>query len=111
MAGEPNVTVTLDGRSHEMVPTLGAAQGISRSTGGLRKAMDLVAQLDVDAIALIVQLGIGPEAVKTLGGADRIPELVFEAGFTGELASKCVTYLSRLATGGRPLAPPPPTKK
>ena len=101
--GVGNVTIYLDGKPYELIPTLAAAQGISRLGGGIRVAIDNVLKLDIDTIA---QLGLGPTVSKEFGNT--LPDVVWRSGFMdsdGELASKCVEYLTVLSNGGRPFNP------
>lgn len=104
--GIGNVAIKLNGSEYELVPTLAAAQGTSRMSGGIRGAIEAVLRLDVDVITRIIQLGLGPKVTKDLG--PDLPELIWQTGMTdteGELAAKCVEYLTMLSNGGRPLAP------
>lgn len=108
--GMGSVTITLgsgdEEKEYTLVPTLAAAQGTSRIAGGLRGAIDSIVKLDLDVITRVVQLGLGPKVVKTLG--TELSELVWQSGMTdsgGELASKCIEYLTMLSNGGRPLTP------
>ena len=107
--GAGNITISLGGddeSKHEyvLVPTLAAAQGISRTSGGIRGAIDKVIAFDLDTITNVVRLGLGPRVVKEIG--QDFNELVWRAGMTdtgGELVARCIEYLSVLSNGGRPL--------
>jgi hypothetical protein len=102
--GSGNITITLNGQDYELIPTLGAAQSISRLSGGLRGAIQSVMNLDLDTIDRIVKAGLGPTVSREIG--PNLGAYVFDAGFTdqgGELASKCIEYLTVLSNGGRPL--------
>jgi hypothetical protein len=106
--GAGNVVITLGieeyEKEYELVPTLAAAQGVSRIGGGIRGAMDAIVKLDLDIITRVVQLGLGPTVTKTVG--PRLPDLIWQAGLTdsgGELAAKCIEYLTMLSNGGRPI--------
>lgn len=106
--GAGNIAVQLNGEEYNLVPTLEAAQSISRGSGGLRVAINSVMNMDIDTIVRVVQLGLGPAVVKELGGASKLPQLVWESGFTdtsGELAVKCIEYLTVLSNAGRPVGP------
>lgn len=106
--GAGNVMITLGGQEYPLVPTLAAAQAISREQGGIRTAIDRLAQMDFDLVCKVVRLGLGPKVVRELGGAEKIPELVYETGLidsSGRAITKCIDYLTNLSNGGRP----PPT--
>jgi hypothetical protein len=106
--GTGNVLLTLAGKEYTMVPTLAAAQGVSRLSGGIRGGIDAVIRLDIDTIVRVVQLGLGPTVVREIGPS--LPELIFQEGLTdsgGEVVSKCVEYMTLLSNGGRPLTPIP----
>jgi hypothetical protein len=104
--GDGNVSMRLNNMDVVLVPSAGAAQSISRMHGGLRPALDAIQRLDLDAITNIVSVGLGPKGVSSLGGKDRIPKILYEAGLTdtsGEIIVKCINYVSILINGGRPL--------
>ena len=106
--GSGNVEVVIDGKDFVLVPTAGAAQGISRAYGGLRGAINLVSALDLDAITRVIQLGLGPKAVKELGGNDKLGDLVWRSGLsdnTSQMVVKCIEYITVLTNGGRPVTP------
>jgi len=108
--GMGNVAINLNGSEHYLVPSLNAMQTLSRFGGGngLRGVVDSVAKMDLDSVVRVVQLGLGPNAVKELGGAQKLPSLIYEAGMadsTGGIIAKCIEYLSNLMNGGRPLEP------
>lgn len=103
--GAGNVVVRLGDAEYVLVPTLAAAQGISRMAGGIRGAIDGVVKADLDVIMAVVRFGLGPRVAKEIG--DKLPELVWKSGLTdstGEISARCVEYLSILANGGRPLS-------
>ena len=107
--GAGNIEITLAEKDYVLVPTLAAAQGISRQAGGLRKAIDSIMLMDIDVITRIIQLGLGPKTVKELGGAEKLPAIIWQEGMTdssGQLALKCIEYINVLSNGGRP-----PTKE
>lgn len=104
--GAGDVPITLDGKDYALVPTVAAFKNISKAFGGLRAAATAVTTLDVDIITRIVQFGLGPQVVKELGGADKLPDHIFAAGIldtSGGLASKCITFVTNLSNGGRPV--------
>jgi len=104
--GLGNVMITLDAREYTLVPTLAAAQGVSRISGGIRGAIDAIIKLDIDVVTRIVQLGLGPKVTKEIGPG--LPDLIWQSGLTdsgGELAAKCIEYLTMLSNGGRPIIP------
>ena len=103
--GAGNVKIILGGRDLELKPSLAAIKLLSRSGGGIRGAITAVMGLDVEMIFNVVRVGLGPDAVRDLGGAEKIERLIYEEGLTdttGGLVEKCVEYLMNLARGGRP---------
>ena len=103
---KPGIMITIKGQEYPLVPSLGAAQGISRQTGGLRRAMDLVLALDIDALNVCLRLALGPKVVKELGGNENLAELLWSEGYTdsgGEYVGKIIDYLTLLSNGGRPM--------
>lgn len=103
--GIGNIKVVLNGQDYELVPTLGAAQGVSRIGGGLRAIIGRVVDLDLDLITRIINLGLGPKVVKELGGAEKVAEYVWQTGLLdgeGDLSALVARYVTHLANGGRP---------
>ena len=106
--GIGNIPITLAGNEYNLVPTLNAAQGISRSAAGLRGSMEAIMRMDVDQVVRVIQLGLGPRVVKDLGGVDKLPELIYQSGMTdtsGGIIAKCIEYITVLTNGGKPLNP------
>lgn len=102
--GAGDVVITLGGVDYTLRPTLNAAQIISRQSGGIRGAIDSILRMDMDVIAKVVTLGLGPQQAKNI---KNLAEAIWEAGLTddtGAIIAKCVEYLHVLANGGRPVS-------
>lgn len=109
--GIGSVPIMLNGSEYVLVPSLNAAKKLSRMHGGIRGAIDAVMKMDIDVITEVVELGLGPRVASTIKD---LPTLVWQSGLTdqtGRLTEHCITYLSILANGGKPIedkGPPEP---
>ena len=109
--GAGDVEIRLNGETYRLVPSVGAIKSISRASGGIRGATEAVLRMDIDRIVSVVDAGLGQRVVKELCGngqdkTDKLTQLVYESGLTdnsGAIVAKCVTYLTNLVNGGRPL--------
>lgn len=100
--GAGDVRIVLDGDEHVMRPTWGAAQTLSRQSGGLASAIERCLRLDLDAIVQVITLGLG--LTQTGAKNMQLAEKIWRTGLTddaGGLSERCITYVRCLAAGGR----------
>ncbi len=104
MLGAGDVTITLAGEEFVLKPSLHAMMTISRTTGGIRGAIDGVARMEMDIIVRVVGLGIGQQQARRF--KNDLAEVIYESGLTdatGGVIAKCIEYLHVLANGGKPV--------
>jgi hypothetical protein len=85
------ITVTLDGNTYELKPTLLAMKKIQNRFGGLRGALEAVGQLNVETIAFLVSAGTGAKPVE----ASDIENAVFNHG-VAEATEQVVPFVTAL---------------
>lgn len=95
--GAGDVAITINGVEEVLRPTLKAALSISRSSGGFRKAIQAVNDVDVDAIVSTIAFGLGIEGK----AVDELLDRVYASGLAS-LVVPVSSYLLILANGGRP---------
>lgn len=111
--GAGDVAITLldsSGNPEHLVlkPTYLAARTLSAQYGGLMKALERVAQLDIEVINAVITLGLGYGGSTRRGPVD-LPDRIWRTGLndnSGGLGERCVTYISVLMAGGQMPAPP-----
>lgn len=89
-------TVTVGEFEFELEPTLAAVRKIEARFGGLRPALDGLANLSIDAVSAVIVAG----ANLTPKEAKEVPEAVFAAG-VGEVTGQVVPYLVALMNPGQ----------
>lgn len=96
--GAGNIPIELDGKAHELVPSVQACIAISRIGGGLHAAVQRCLQLDFDTICQVVTAGLGlnPQQAKL------VPEAVYKTGLVG-LSAPCIDFINVVSNGGRPI--------
>lgn len=77
-------------------PTFLAAQTLSRKHNGGIGLVQRLSNLDLDAIASVIQLGLN----LTDHGAKGLPERIYETG-TMKLSGPCIRYVHILQNGGK----------
>lgn len=77
-------------------PTFLAAQTLSRKHNGGIGLVQRLSNLDLDAIASVIQLGLN----LTDHGAKSLPERIYETG-TMKLSGPCIRYVHVLQNGGK----------
>lgn len=92
--GAGDVPVTIDGREYVLKPTLKAAQELSRNNG-IATAVQRCASLELDAVVQVVAAGLG-RSTKDLA------QKIYDTGIR-HVAPACITFLTNLSNGGRPL--------
>lgn len=103
--GSGDITIILNEKEYTLRPTLKAAMMLSRTSGGIRGAIDAVMQMNMDVIATVIKQGLGQHIVRQFK-QEQLEEAIWETGLTdtsGGLLGKCVEYLHTLANGGRPI--------
>lgn len=95
--GAGTVPIMLDGKEHQLVPTLEACMAISKFAGGTMKAIERCYACDFEAICEIIALGTG-----YISGPQRkqIKEAVFKAGILS-VAADCVLFIRSVNNGGK----------
>ena len=96
--GAGTITIELDGKEHQMVPTLAACMAISSIAGGLNAAVQKCLQLDFNTICAFVQAGLGLNPTQS----KMVPEAVYKTG-TMTLSGPCIDFINIVANGGRPI--------
>lgn len=96
--GAGNVWIELDGKEHELVPTLQACMAISKIAGGLNAAVQRCLQLDFDTICAIIIAGLSLNPNQ----AKKVPEAVFKTGLI-PLSGPCIDFINIIGNGGRPI--------
>jgi hypothetical protein len=103
--GRGDVSLTLDGETITLRPTIAAFQFLSKQHGGLVPVLNKLAALDFDVIMDVIMAGlmgqpnVGPKRRIQLG------DKVFSAGVsdhTGGVNGKCAEFVVVLMNGGRP---------
>lgn len=92
--GAGNVEIELDGETVTLRPSLKAAQGISRMSGGIVAAVEALTKFDLDMLTGVIALGLGKEPKD-------VAEAVWSTG-ASELAPKAIEFCTIIANGGRP---------
>ncbi len=104
VVGAGNVAIKLMGQDYTLVPSLSAMQGVSRLNNGIRGAIDEVIRLNFDTIVRVISLGLGGKVANQIKD---LPSVCYNSGLVdgteGELAAKCVEFLTILSNGGRPV--------
>jgi hypothetical protein len=100
--GEGNVTIILGGKEETLVPSYEAAKAISRTYGGIGRAVDMALAVNIEVIkdTIFLGLGYGPNKRPPRG----LEEKIWAEGFTddtGALVDKVVLFLRVLSAGGR----------
>jgi len=98
------ITIDLGDKRFELKPTYKAMQTISKNNAGLMNALQRLSRLEFETMHDVICAGIGPESLSTPKQRDEIGELIYAAGFTddtGNLASKCVSFIMLLMRGGK----------
>ena len=91
---------------HTLRPSIHAMKTLSRRYGGLNEVINKIGKLDFDAVAEVIELGIG--APPTPKSRDELAAKLYETGFTddtGGLPTLCINYVLTLLRGGRPPNP------
>lgn len=99
MPGDGNIPIRLDGKDHELVPSMAACIAISRIAGGLNAASARVLALDIETVCSIIIAGLGLNPTQ----AKMVPEAVYRTGLI-QLAAPCVDFIRVVANGGRALS-------
>lgn len=88
------VLIELDGETHELVPTLAAAQVIGSRWTGLSKPWDNALEFDIDTMVFVIAAGLGtkPDA--------KLAAKVFSTGLV-TLKNPVIAYLGALVNGGK----------
>lgn len=110
--GEGDIPITLEGVSLVLKPSVGAAQFVSRQSGGIMACIEKIVRMDFDAIVMVIGLGLGygPGRPQPADLADKVWRTGID-DLSGGLAERAVSYLRVLSNGGRALkdqAPNPP---
>lgn len=96
--GAANVPIMLDGKEHELVPTLQACMMISNIAGGLNGAVQRCLQLDMNTVVAIITAGLALNPKQ----AAMVPEAVYKTGLIA-LSAPCIDFINIVGNGGRPL--------
>lgn len=94
--GAGDVTIVLDGEEVTLRPSLKAAQGVSRLSGGILGAVEALSRFDLDVLVNVVALGLGKKP-------SEVEEAVWRTGVS-ELAPRAIEFATIIANGGRPVA-------
>lgn len=92
--GAGDVPITIGGQEYVLKPTLKAAQELSRNDG-IGRMVQRCATLEIDAVVQVIAAGLGRTSKD-------LPEKVYETGLR-LLAPACITFLTNLSNGGRPI--------
>lgn len=94
--GSGNVIVNLDGQGEvTLKPTLKACTSLTGMTGGVLKLQERVLNMEFSAIKMVIEAGIGRSSKE-------LDDIIFRTGLF-DLRGPCITFLSNVANGGRPL--------
>lgn len=96
--GSGNITITLDGKELELVPSLRACIDISNMAGGLNAAAQRCMALDFQTVCQIIIAGRSLNPVQ----AKKVGEAVYKTGVIA-LAQSCIDFINVVSNGGRPL--------
>lgn len=104
--GEGDVAITIQGKEFKLRPSNEAIQELSRFAGGMgiRGILESLLRNDIMTVNKVVELGLGKEQLKQVGGLPKLPGLLFAEGYTddtGGLLAKCLEYAQVLLRGGR----------
>lgn len=95
------VTITLDGDDVDLRCTPLAMKALCNRHGSLIAVQQKIASFDFNAMADVVEIGIGPKQLKHLGiSREKLESAVYEAGMAKILAP-LTRYIMMLANGGR----------
>lgn len=94
--GDNSVEIVIGGETKLLKPTFRAAKMISRKYGGYIKAIELVSNLDFDAIVYVIAQGLD----LTPKGEEGLGDKVYETGMM-IVAKPVVEYLTILLNGGK----------
>ena len=92
------VDITLGAETYTLRPTLAAQNNISRRLGGLTEAHKLVIGQNIEAMATIIQFGLGWEPDDKR--VKKLPGMIYAAGAV-KLILHLTEYLASLMNGGR----------
>lgn len=100
--GEGRLPIELQGKSFELVPSLGACIEISGQSGGINGAVQRCLQLNFETICAVIGAGIevGGKRLNPRQREDMLPQAIYEAGLIA-ISAICVDFLHIVANGGR----------
>lgn len=104
--GEGDVEITIAGKAFKLRPSNEAIQELSRFAGGMgiRGILESLLRNDIMTVNKVVELGLGKEQLKQVGGAQKLPGLLFAEGYTddtGGMLKICLEFTQVLLRGGR----------
>jgi hypothetical protein len=95
-----NITVEIDGKTVELVPTVGALKKISAIYNGLNPAAVNCRNFELGTIATVIGVGIGKTKVDEVV---ELEEILFANGLA-KYVNPAADFCERLANSGRPAA-------
>lgn len=95
------VEIEVDGETFTLVPTLQAAQALSRHFGGFTGMIGAMRKVDIDDQVAVIQVGAGLN-VKAAGD---LWERLWRSGDYQRVAGPLSEYMGLLINGGKPLEP------
>lgn len=81
-------------------PTFIAAQTLSRKHNGGIGLVQRLSNLDLDAIAAVIEIGLNLGKNNKVHGADSLPERIYNTGIMA-LSGPCIRYVHILQNGGK----------
>jgi len=93
--GAGDVPITIGGVEYILKPTLKAAQALSKSDG-IARMVQRCATLELNACVEVIEAGLGRSSKD-------LAEKVYDTGLRN-LAPACITFLTNLSNGGRPIS-------
>jgi hypothetical protein len=97
--------ITLGDKEYTLVPSVYAAQSLSRAYNGLQNVLRGINDLNFDVLVAVIIAGLGNRFRNPKLKAE-LEQLVFDAGIsddTGQIIKQCSRYLLVLVRGGRPV--------
>ncbi len=93
------ITIELDGKAHELVPSLRACMAISEMSGGIDRTIARLIDSDFNAFCDVIAHGMSLNP----GQRQRmLPEAVFKTGMLA-LKAPCIQFCEIVQNGGRAL--------
>jgi hypothetical protein len=100
--GGGRIPIELDGKVHDLVPSLEACIEISKSSGGLNGAVQRLSVMHFETMCMVIGAGlrIDGKPLNPRQRDDLVPGAVYRAGLV-DLAPICIKFCHVIANGGR----------